>query len=319
MTTVGDVKTDVMRATGQAPWQHINPIAGLVGGLWRSPLRLVSKSGATADQAALARRFISGPFGGAREHRGVDFPVPEGTPIYASIEGRVVKSGADSTGRGGLGIIVEKDLYPWLYQSAVWHLKELVAREGQEISPGDLLGYSGATGSPITGPHLHWQTRARFPLTGPESAPISMTWGELRPGALQALPPGVDPASVTVPAWETLNRYFVGLSDERPGDDAVIDHWATWLKTGNHQATSRWLEAQNPPPIFPMNKAAYDAKRKAAQVAEEAGEALSDAAKKAGRAVSTALPWGWIVGGVLGVGLVYGVATAYAQGAGARR
>jgi murein DD-endopeptidase MepM/ murein hydrolase activator NlpD len=42
--------------------------------------------------------------------------------------------------------------------SMYFHLSEILAREGEKISKGDVLGQVGSTGR-STGPHLHWGVR----------------------------------------------------------------------------------------------------------------------------------------------------------------
>ena len=39
-----------------------------------------------------------------------------------------------------------------------WHQSQLAVTIGQEVKPGDLIGYLGDTGL-VTGPHLHWEMR----------------------------------------------------------------------------------------------------------------------------------------------------------------
>ena len=42
--------------------------------------------------------------------------------------------------------------------SGYWHMNQIAVTEGQEVQPGDLIGYLGNTGL-ATGPHLHWEMR----------------------------------------------------------------------------------------------------------------------------------------------------------------
>lgn len=101
---------------------------------------------------------ITGRFGaeyvdGARRwlHRGVDFGVPTGTPVYAPAAGRVVEPVND--GSFGVAVALEhEDGWVTIYA----HLSRAAVAPGQVVREGDLLGWSGATGM-VTGPHLHWQ------------------------------------------------------------------------------------------------------------------------------------------------------------------
>ena len=84
-------------------------------------------------------------------HRGVDLSVPTGTPVHAMASGRVRFAGVMS----GFGNVVWLDHAGGLV-SLYAHLSEIGVRDGQEVTAGDLLGQSGATGS-VTAPHLHFE------------------------------------------------------------------------------------------------------------------------------------------------------------------
>lgn len=93
----------------------------------------------------------------AGTHNGYDYnaPFPPGRPVYAVYDGQV-KAAAKTTGAKGTYIIIDhgnikgKNVYSHYY-----HLSELSVSPGQSVSRGDRIGTSGATGSGITGPHLH--------------------------------------------------------------------------------------------------------------------------------------------------------------------
>jgi hypothetical protein len=93
-------------------------------------------------------------------HRGVDYGVPIGTPVYAPAAGDVVPFTND--GSFGVGVCLRhKDGWFTLYA----HLSRATVSIGQRVGTGDLIGYSGNTGL-TTGPHLHWQLCAvsTFPV-----------------------------------------------------------------------------------------------------------------------------------------------------------
>ncbi len=86
-------------------------------------------------------------------HAGIDLRAPRGTPIYASAPGRVTFSGW----RNGYGKTVEithsngiKTIYA--------HCTRLVARSGESVGAGQLIGTVGTTGR-ATGSHLHFEVR----------------------------------------------------------------------------------------------------------------------------------------------------------------
>ncbi|MEM6784124.1 MAG: M23 family metallopeptidase [Bacteroidota bacterium] len=84
-------------------------------------------------------------------HRGVDFVVPEGTPIYATAPGVVeLRDQPDSY---GLNIVLT---HSETYTSRYSHLSRFAVEDGQAVAQGDLIGYAGNTGR-STGPHLHYE------------------------------------------------------------------------------------------------------------------------------------------------------------------
>lgn len=89
------------------------------------------------------------------DHAGIDLKVPKGTPVVSVAGGRVSSVRRDS---GGLGIhvIVEHRLDGEAFYAIYGHLDAAEVREGQDVSPGDLLGRSGSSGRSVA-PHLHLQ------------------------------------------------------------------------------------------------------------------------------------------------------------------
>jgi murein DD-endopeptidase MepM/ murein hydrolase activator NlpD len=93
--------------------------------------------------------------GYSKMHTGVDFGVPQGTPIRAAGAGTVELAGR----HGAYGITVElrhNNKYETLYA----HMSKLAAgiRRGAKVNQGQIIGYVGATGR-ATGPHLHYEVR----------------------------------------------------------------------------------------------------------------------------------------------------------------
>ena len=87
-------------------------------------------------------------------HTGIDYGCPLNTPILASESGSVVFAGWDNTGYGNCVIIQHPDGNATLYA----HLSMISVTVGQKVSPGQIIGYSGASGN-ATGPHLHFEAR----------------------------------------------------------------------------------------------------------------------------------------------------------------
>ena len=86
-------------------------------------------------------------------HNGVDLAAPSGTPIYAPAAGKVIYSGWMTKP----GNIVEIDHGGGIVTRHL-HQSRIVARVGQVVTPGQLIGYVGNTGQSF-GAHLHFETR----------------------------------------------------------------------------------------------------------------------------------------------------------------
>jgi murein DD-endopeptidase MepM/ murein hydrolase activator NlpD len=86
-------------------------------------------------------------------HRALDIAVPVGTPVRATMDGRVVHAGWNAQGYGNL-VIVENGPYRTYYA----HLDRVPVGVGETVRAGAVVGYSGNTGN-STGPHLHYEVR----------------------------------------------------------------------------------------------------------------------------------------------------------------
>ena len=97
----------------------------------------------------------SDPFrGGAAMHPGIDLAGPYGTPIYATADGTVLRSGWNS---GGYGNLIEVDHGRGI-TTRYGHLSGILVRPGDKITRGQLIGRMGSTGR-STGNHLHYEVR----------------------------------------------------------------------------------------------------------------------------------------------------------------
>ena len=97
----------------------------------------------------------SDPFRGrAAMHGGIDLAGPQGTPVYATADGVVARS---EWNNGGYGNLVEI-IHGQGIETRYGHLSRLIARPGQRVRRGDLVGLMGSTGR-STGSHLHYEVR----------------------------------------------------------------------------------------------------------------------------------------------------------------
>jgi murein DD-endopeptidase MepM/ murein hydrolase activator NlpD len=91
--------------------------------------------------------------GSVRQHTGVDWAAPLGTPIYASGNGTVEKVGWES-GYGKYVKLRHSNGYETAYGHMTAFAKGIVA--GGRVRQGQVIGFVGSTGL-STGPHLHYE------------------------------------------------------------------------------------------------------------------------------------------------------------------
>ena len=107
-------------------------------------------------------KYSNGKSSYGNPHNGIDYGVPEGTPVTSCARGKVVM--AEERISTGWSVVIEH--LPGLY-SLYYHLNELNVSEGQMVEKGELIGKSGMTGL-ATGPHLHWEVRLNGDAINPE-------------------------------------------------------------------------------------------------------------------------------------------------------
>ena len=96
-------------------------------------------------------RNVHPVLGTSRMHPGQDIPVPPGTRVYATGDGKVITSGWIS----GFGNCVVID-HGYGLQTTYGHLSRMNVVPGMNVKRGDFIALSGNTGI-STGPHLHYQ------------------------------------------------------------------------------------------------------------------------------------------------------------------
>ncbi len=104
-------------------------------------------------------------------HKGVDFAMPQGTPVLAVGDGEVVM--AKRSGAAGFFVAIR---HGRTYTTRYMHLKKLLVKPGQKVKRGDRIALSGNTGR-STGPHLHYEVWINQQAVNPLTAKLPRTEG----------------------------------------------------------------------------------------------------------------------------------------------
>lgn len=134
-------------------------LATAISGQMKSPLESELRkaiepelpvSGVISSRQGWRQDPISGE---TRYHAGTDIAAPEGTPVRAVAEGRVIESGSKG-GYGNTVVIQTGDGRKMLYA----HNNQNFVRVGDRVSRGDAIAEVGSTGR-ATGPHVHFEVK----------------------------------------------------------------------------------------------------------------------------------------------------------------
>lgn len=99
---------------------------------------------------------VSAGFEGYPGHGGIDFAVPEGTPVHAARDGVVTIAQANHPWmgwQGGNAVLIQHEDG---MHTGYAHLSQINVSVGQKVKQGQVIGLSGSTGL-VTGPHLHFE------------------------------------------------------------------------------------------------------------------------------------------------------------------
>ena len=111
-------------------------------------------------------------YGTPKMHKGLDFTAPQGTPIYATGNGRVTDASFDQGGYGNHVIINNG----YGYQTLFGHMSKIKVKKGQIVKRGEVIGWVGSTGK-STGPHCHYEVH----VNGREVNPVYFFYNDLSP------------------------------------------------------------------------------------------------------------------------------------------
>ena len=110
-------------------------------------------------------------YGRVKPHKGTDYAAPVGTPIMATANGKVTKSGY-TRGNGNYVKIRHNNTYSTQYL----HMKRRKVRVGQYVKQGDVIGWVGMTGN-TSGPHVCY----RFWKNGRQVDPYKQKLPQAKP------------------------------------------------------------------------------------------------------------------------------------------
>lgn len=111
-----------------------------------------------------SRRVSAGypNYSSGRYHGGVDFPVPTGSPIYASASGTVIIAKNLNYSYGHYLVVDHGNGLSTLYA----HNSSLLVGVGDHVNKGQVIARSGSTGN-STGPHCHFEVRVNGTRVNP--------------------------------------------------------------------------------------------------------------------------------------------------------
>lgn len=98
---------------------------------------------------------------GSEVHPGIDIATNMDTPVVATADGEVVKSGW----AGGYGNIVQINHGNGI-ETIYGHNSKIAVSVGQSVKKGQVISYAGSTGR-STGPHVHYEVRVNGSAVDP--------------------------------------------------------------------------------------------------------------------------------------------------------
>jgi murein DD-endopeptidase MepM/ murein hydrolase activator NlpD len=160
--TLGAAKADIAPVAPARP----SMVSTILSGLARiaaapppradlqSPLAFAEPLPGFTVNSAFGPRRLNDEDRNGRIHEGVDIAAPRGSPIHATCDGEVARTGLSSS-YGNFVEIRHADGISSFYA----HMSRTAGFEvGAPVHSGDVIGFVGATGH-ATGPHLHFEIR----------------------------------------------------------------------------------------------------------------------------------------------------------------
>jgi murein DD-endopeptidase MepM/ murein hydrolase activator NlpD len=123
----------------QSPVKNADPVSSQVSFRWPVTGHIVEGFGQRANGTT---------------NDGINFAVPEGTPVRAAEDGVVAYAGNELKTFGNLVLVRHADNYVTAYANA----SEIMVKRGDSVRRGQVIAKSGQTGS-VTSPQLHFEIR----------------------------------------------------------------------------------------------------------------------------------------------------------------
>ncbi|MFN0145115.1 MAG: peptidoglycan DD-metalloendopeptidase family protein [Dehalococcoidia bacterium] len=174
-----------------------------------------------------------GAFFRGRQHMGVDFGQPSGTPIYAPCDFTVIPV-FNPDGSFGNAVAGDWDDTKWFVLFA--HMRDVpLVKVGDRVKAGQQIGFVGSTGD-STGAHLHWQVGS------------DKNWP-------RDLAVHIDPMSIPLESWQAVPKYTANAGyrlRDRPAQDGTIVHtfeggeeltigWGSWVPVTSKNGKFGWI------------------------------------------------------------------------------
>ena len=139
----------------------------------RPAIQPISNKDLTRRSSAFSRGRLHPILGYSRPHNGIDLSAPTGTPIYATGDGTVIKTVANSNVGFGRHVIID---HGFGFKTTYAHMNKVNVLEGSEVKRGDIIGTVGSTGLSQSS-HLHYEVH----LNGRPVDPINYFYNDLSP------------------------------------------------------------------------------------------------------------------------------------------
>jgi hypothetical protein len=141
----------ILAGCASAPPVKAPPVAEKTVVQQRGPVTFVHPLPGARISASFARYIVKSR---NRQHHGVDFAAPTGTPVFAASAGVVLSADNTSLSEAfGNAVLIE---HGDQLTSLSAHLSRLDVELGQWVEAGQQIGLVGQTGR-ATGPHLHFE------------------------------------------------------------------------------------------------------------------------------------------------------------------